>query len=103
MRGEKVEIGGDEFAQLFARRNLLALRLVHSVAQLPKKIFQHGAMQMPLVAEIIVEHRLVGTRRRGDLLRARARQPLRGKMLFGRAAQYSSYCIHDITDANSIL
>ena len=54
------------------------------LAQLPKKIFQHRAMQAALISEIVVEHRLVRVRRRGDFLRARAGQPLCGEMLLGR-------------------
>src|ERR1700722_12404616 len=83
MRSKKIEIGGDELAQPFARRRLLARRLIYAVAQLSQKIFQHRAMQMSLVAEIVVKHRLVRVRRRGDLLRACPSQPLRRKMLLG--------------------
>ena len=37
-------------------------------------------MQTALVSEVVVEHRLVRVRRRGDFLRARACQSLRGEL-----------------------
>ena len=51
--------------------------------KLPEKIFEHGAVQAAFVAKIVVEHRFVGVRRRGNFLRARPRHSLGGEMLLG--------------------
>ena len=92
MRRQKIEIAGHERQQLFARTKFFRRRCQHAAAKLPQKIFEHRAMQPALVAEVVVEHRLVGVRRRGDLLRARAGHSLRRKMLFRRGQNSPRRC-----------
>ena len=84
MRRKKIEVAVDEAQEAFSWRGVARRGRIDHFAKLAKKIFQHGAMQAALVSEIVVKHRLVGVRRGGDFIGARAGQALRGEMLVPR-------------------
>ncbi len=84
VRSKKIKIAVHPHNQAIARVRLGRCRAKRDVAKLPQEIFHHGAMQAPLVPEVIVEHGLIGMGGGGDFFGSRAGHALRGKVLFRR-------------------
>ena len=83
MSGQEVEIAGHESAQAFGGRTVLVGGWNRLIVELAEKIFQNGAMQTALVAEIIIKHGLIGVSRGGNLLGARPGHPFGREVALG--------------------
>src|SRR5262249_21128329 len=81
MGSQEIEIAAHDRKKSLARRRARLGNRENPRPQLAEKIFEHGSMQAALVAEVVVEHRLVRMRRHGNFFRAGPRQALRAKVL----------------------
>src|SRR5436305_214756 len=76
-----VEREGDELLQRPLGRQMIDVEIALDVADTAVSLFEHGDVEAFLAAEVVIDHPLAGARAGGDLVDARATQPLGGELL----------------------
>src|SRR3546814_20973122 len=73
----------DQPLQRLDWRQALGVELRLAFAHQPVGVLEGAQIEPLLVAEIVIDHALAGARARGDLVDARARQPVERELLGG--------------------